>query len=76
MTMKKLIIIALSIVLSAFIWTACQKDCKNCRAVTKDASGNVIDDGSASEYCDTALDEKESAEPSTVGTNTTTWVCE
>lgn len=76
MNMKKLTIISLSIFLAAFIFTSCQKDCKNCRAVTKDASGTVIDDGSASEYCDTALDEKESAEPSTVGGNTTTWVCE
>jgi hypothetical protein len=74
--MKKLIIISVSILLTAFIYTACTKDCKNCRAVTKDGSGTVIDNGTASEYCDTALDEKESAEPSTVGNNTTTWVCE
>lgn len=75
--MKKLIIIALSIVLSAFIWTACQKDCKKCHSVkTEDATSTVVQEGSASEYCDTSLDEKENEAPSTVGGYTTKWVCE
>jgi hypothetical protein len=74
--MKKLIIISLSIVLTAFIWTACQKDCKSCHSVKTDSSGTVIDTGSSSDYCDTALDEKESEEPVTVGGYTTKWVCE
>jgi hypothetical protein len=75
--MKKLIIIALSIFLSAFIWTACQKDCKDCKAVTTNNSdGSVVQNGSSSEYCDTALDDKENAEPVNDGSTTTKWVCE
>ena len=74
--MKKITVLSLAIFLGLFVFTSCTKDCKSCKSVTKDASGTVIDNGSSSEYCDTALDEKESADPSTVGGNTTTWVCE
>lgn len=74
--MKKISIILLSAVFTGFILTACTKDCKDCKSVTKDSSGNIIQEGTSSEYCDTALDEKESADPVTVGGNTTAWVCE
>ncbi len=74
--MKKIALITLVSLFAIFVATSCTKDCKKCKAVTKDASGNIIDNGTDTEYCDAALDEKESAEPSTVGGNTTTWVCQ
>jgi hypothetical protein len=75
--MKKLIFIAISIFVFAFIWTACQKDCKSCHSVkTLDSTSTVVNTGTSSDYCDTELDAKESEEPSTVGGYTTKWVCE
>jgi len=75
--MKKFTIIALSILLTAFIWTACKKDCKNCKTVTTDnTTGAVQQTGSSSQYCDTQLDSKENAEPVNDGSTTTKWVCE
>ena len=56
--------------------SSCTKDCKDCKSVTTDAQGNVIQEGSTSQYCDDALDDKENQEPVTVGDNTTKWVCE
>ncbi len=55
---------------------SCTKDCKDCKSVTTDTQGNVIQEGSSSQYCDDALDNKENEEPVTVGDQTTKWVCE
>lgn len=56
--------------------SSCTKDCKECKSVTTDAQGNVIQEGSSSQYCDEALDNKENEQPVTVGDQTTKWVCE
>jgi hypothetical protein len=74
--MKKITLLAVALFLGVFLITSCQKDCKNCKAVTKDSSGNIVDPGTDSEYCDVSLTAKENAEPVTVGSNTTTWVCQ
>ncbi len=75
--MKKVLIISLSVLFTAFIWTACQKDCKNCHAqTTNNSDGSVVQEGTSSEYCDTALDDKENAEPVNDGSTTTKWICE
>jgi len=55
---------------------SCKKDCKNCKTVTTDSQGNVVQTGSTNEYCDEELDKKENEEPVVVGDNTTKWVCE
>lgn len=62
----------------AFGLFSCEPDeeCKNCRAVTTDANGNIISETSAAEYCGEALETKENAEPVIVGDETTKWVCE
>ncbi len=70
----KQILIALLLTFSFF---ACTEDCKNCKSVTTNLSGDsVIQEGSTNKYCDSELDEKESEEPVTVGNQTTKWVCE
>jgi len=75
--MKKILLFTLVSLFAIFITTSCTKDCKKCRYVkTNDVNGNVVDEGSSSEYCDTQLDEKENETPSTVGDYTTKWVCE
>lgn len=74
--MKKITLLAVALFLGVSVFTSCTKDCKDCRAVVKDSSGNTIDNGTASEYCDVSLTAKENAEPATVGGQTTTWVCE
>ena len=55
---------------------ALDEDCKNCRAVTTDANGDIISETSAAEYCGDALELKENEESVTVGDETTKWVCE
>lgn len=75
--MKKIALLTLALFLGTFVFTSCQKDCKSCKSVkTNDTSGAIEQEGTASEYCDTALDEKESEAPATVGGSTTKWVCE
>jgi len=59
-----------------FTLASCTKDCKYCKSVTTDANGNLIQEGTAKEYCDEELEKKENEEPSTVGDQTTKWVCE
>ncbi len=71
--MKKL---AFLLVLALFALVSCQKDCKDCKSVTTDQNGNIIQEGTAKEYCDEELEQKEQEEPSTVGDQTTKWVCE
>jgi len=60
----------------AFAVSSCTKDCKECKTVTTDSQGNVVQTGSSNEYCDEDLDNKENEEPVVVGDNTTKWVCE
>ncbi len=71
--MQRLIILA---IFTLFLFSACQKDCKDCKSVTTDANGNVIQEGQAKEYCDTDLESKENEPPVTIGDQTTKWVCE
>lgn len=71
--MVRLIILAF---FAAFLFSACQQDCKDCKSVTTDANGNVIQEGQAKEYCDTDLEAKENEPPVTIGDQTTKWVCE
>lgn len=61
---------------ASFTFISCQKDCKDCKAVTTDDQGNVVNTSSSNEYCDEDLDKKENEEPVVVGNNTTKWVCE
>ena len=73
MIMKQLVILFFLSV--AFF--ACTKDCKNCKSVTTNLSGDsTIQEGSTNKYCDTDLDKKQSEEPVTVGNQTTKWVCQ
>ncbi|PIY02049.1 MAG: hypothetical protein COZ21_16185 [Bacteroidetes bacterium CG_4_10_14_3_um_filter_31_20] len=77
--MKKILLFTLVSLFAIFIATSCTKDCKKCKSVTTNNTDNSVvpgGEGSSSEYCDTALDEKESAEPVTDGSTTTKWVCE
>ncbi|NSW45497.1 MAG: hypothetical protein HPY79_06770 [Bacteroidales bacterium] len=59
-----------------FAFSSCTKDCKECKTVTTDAQGNVVQTSSSNEYCDEDLEKKENEEPVVVGDNTTKWVCE
>jgi hypothetical protein len=73
--MKNIFILLISILL--FTLLACKKDCKNCHSVTTDNNtGKVIQEGEVKEYCGDELDKKENEPPSTVGDQTTKWVCE
>ncbi|MBI5540834.1 MAG: hypothetical protein HY951_12295 [Bacteroidia bacterium] len=75
--MKKIALLTLALFLGTFVFTSCQKDCKSCKTVTTNNSdGSQVQAGSDAEYCDTALDEKESQEPVNDGSTTTKWVCE
>lgn len=74
--MKKTVLFALSFIFAAFVMSSCTEDCKNCKTQTKDGSGNIVQEGTASEYCDEALEAKEAEEPVTDGSTTTSWYCE
>jgi len=75
---KSLVMKNLIILLTFFIFAliSCQKDCKDCKSVTTDQNGNVIQEGTAKEYCDQDLEQKENEPPVTIGDQTTKWVCE
>lgn len=67
----------LILLFAPFIFTtSCKKDCKQCKSVTTDSQGNVIQTGQENEYCDEELDKKENEPPVTIGDQTTKWVCE
>ncbi len=66
----------LLILFSAFFLYSCQEDCKDCKSVTTDATGDVIQEGTTKEYCDQDLEQKENEPPVTIGDQTTKWVCE
>ncbi|OFX41767.1 MAG: hypothetical protein A2X08_11365 [Bacteroidetes bacterium GWA2_32_17] len=75
--MKKILLFTLVSLFAIFVATSCTKDCKKCKSVTtSNADGSVQQEGTSSEYCDTALDSKESEEPVNDGSTTTKWVCE
>jgi len=75
--MKKILIISVLAFSTLVFVTSCTKDCKKCKTVTSDnTSGAQLSEGSSSEYCDTDLDNKESAEPVNDGSTTTKWVCQ
>lgn len=61
---------------SIFVFYSCQEDCKDCKSVTTDNNGNVIQEGTPKEYCDQDLEQKENDPPVTIGDQTTKWVCE
>lgn len=63
--------------LLAFFYISCQKECKTCKSVTRDVNtGNIIQQGNPSEYCDEDLEKIEKEEPVTVGDQQTKWECE
>ena len=76
--MKNLKLLAIIGVFVTICLFSCQPDeiCKNCRAVTTDANGNIISETAPIEYCEDELEAKENAEPIVVGDETTKYVCE
>lgn len=74
--MKKILTLVLSLAFLTIVSVSCTEECKNCKTVTKDTAGNIIQEGTSSEYCDEALEAKENEEPATDGSTTTAWYCE
>ena len=73
--MKKLILIAIILFATGFVFTSCEEDCANCRTKTTDANGDV-EYGEWVEYCDEALEKIENEDPSTISDVTSEYECE
>jgi len=74
--MKKFSFILIAFLFVSAITVSCTEDCKNCKTRTTNNSTSQVTDGTATEYCDEDLETVENEEPTTVGDNTTVWVCE
>lgn len=74
--MKKILSFVFAFSIIAFLSVSCTEECKNCKTQTKDTSGNIVQEGTSTEYCDEALEAKENEEPVTDGSTTTAWYCE
>lgn len=75
--MKRKILYAAGFVLMAVSFHRCDvlTDCKICQQNTYNASGDLITEGSESEYCDESLVRVENTPDVTVLGVTTKWVC-
>ncbi|PKP22794.1 MAG: hypothetical protein CVU05_02430 [Bacteroidetes bacterium HGW-Bacteroidetes-21] len=74
--MKKLLTILFAVAFIGAMTVSCKEDCKNCKTKTTNNATGDVTEGSSSEYCDEQLDQVENEAPTTVGDNTSTWVCE
>lgn len=74
--MKKFYIVLVAFIFVSAITVSCTEDCKNCKTRSENNTTHQVTEGTANEYCDEDLEEVESEGPTTVGDNTTTWVCE
>lgn len=75
--MKKKIIYVAGFVLIAWSVTACESlfsSCKNCKQVTY-SSGNIVSEGSETEYCGADLIKIQAIADVTVGNTTVKWEC-
>lgn len=76
--MKKLLLGFSIMFLAMASMTSCTPDdvCEDCYWQKVDNSnGNVVDQGTPTEYCGAALDIIKQDQPVVVGNYTTTWVC-
>lgn len=73
---KKILFLSTTLVL-ALLASSCSSDsdCSRCREITK-KNNQIIKQGDAIEYCGSELTEKETAEPVTIGEETTSYSCE
>lgn len=75
--MKRKLLYTAGFVLMMVSFQRCDvlNDCKVCRQNTYNANGDLVTEGSESEYCDTELIAIEATPSATVGGVTTKWVC-
>ena len=75
----KRINLVISIVVLLLLGYACGGEqgevCMNCRQVTYDTSGNVLQETSPSQYCGQDLTDIENEAPITTDSTETKWVC-
>ncbi len=76
--MKKVLTIIIIGLLFVFVSTSCEPDekCKNCKTVTYDANGNIINETALVEYCGVDLENIENEAPIVVGGEKTQYECE
>ena len=74
--MKKKIIYAAILVLIAIAAPSCSKTCKNCKLVTRDSNGSIVNSGDPTQYCGADLVGIEATPATTVGGNTTKYECD
>lgn len=74
--MKKIFTILFAVAFIGAMTVSCTEDCKNCKTKTTNNSTGDVSEGTSSEYCDEQLESVENEAPTTVGDNTSTWVCE
>jgi hypothetical protein len=75
--MKRKFFLALGFLFFVGVFNSCDsiKNCKVCSQNTYDSSGNLITEGSDTEYCDASLVRIEATPDVTVLGVTTKWVC-
>ncbi len=75
--MKMFNLVLVAFIFGAAMIVSCTPDCKNCKTrTTNDSTHQVVTEGTSLEYCDEDLEAVENEAPTTVGNNTSTWVCE
>ncbi|HBS86399.1 MAG: hypothetical protein A2W91_19485 [Bacteroidetes bacterium GWF2_38_335] len=72
--MKRTLLLSFIAATFVFAFTQCS-DCKECKQVVR-VDGTVVDEVGGEEYCGEDLDDVESQNPDTVGSQVTTWECE